>query len=73
MIYSQKELEEKLKKKEMMNFYLFYGEEKFFVKSFIKRILEAISLENFREFNLKAMSCDDFSFGMSFFNIFFHI
>ena len=62
MVYAQKKLEEMLKNKEFFNFYVFYGEEHFFIKNFVKKILNAADLKKFREFNLKTVYYDEFDF-----------
>lgn len=62
MIYTKEKLEEKMKKKEFFNFYVFYGEEKYLIESFTKKMLKAFDLENFLDFNFKKCFFEDFKF-----------
>ncbi len=62
MIYTKEKIEEKIKKQEFFNFYVFYGEEKYLIESFTKKILKAFELENFLDFNFKKCFFEDLKF-----------
>ena len=62
MIYTKEKIEAKMKNKEFFNFYVLYGEEKYLVESFTKKILKALDLESFLDFNFKKCFFEDFKF-----------
>lgn len=62
MNLSETKLEEKIKNKEFFSLYVFYGEEGFFIKKYIRKIVAfAVDKQSF-SFNYKKCLFEDFSF-----------
>lgn len=62
MIFTEEKLKNSLKNQEFFNFYVFYGEEGFFIKNSVKKIISSCVFKDLAQFNLKQCFFEDFSF-----------
>ena len=62
MFYTEEKLKNSIKNEEFFNFYVFYGEESFFIKNSVKKIISSCVFKNLAQLNLKQCFFEDFSF-----------